>query len=656
MKHILVTRPQGKGDELVSNLQAASFKVSHTPVLGIHYVTPSTIELATLNEAEIIIFISQDAVLGLKSCLAQLPTTATCIAVGSTTAEALYQHFAVTALVPEQHDTEGMLALSALQQVEQKPVVIIKGQGGRPDLAKQLKIRGALLNQCVVYERVALAENANDWLDHWQHSEIDGIVVTSIAAVDAIFNSHDSPKLSWLRTRQFVVASARIATHLQQHHAVAPELCQVSQGAGDEAMFIAVLAARNAMQTSVADEQTSELDAETELSQSSEPHLAIDESLNAQETSLQDTALSQPEVASQHQDFSAAPARPSLEHTMSEQSSAPVSAAVVPATQKISKLAVLALLVGITGLAASGALVWQGQQSVSYLQAQLQQQANDNAALQQQLAAQQQQLAGFKSEWQNAQRSVADTLAAERQQLSAQIAAWQENAAAPNQLLLQSELTYLARLLPFKVTLEQDWQGALTVLQRMQAIAETLPQSQPLQVAISQDINQLRAKPNAPVEAHYIALQALQQQAAKLPLLQLALPQPAAVEGTELSPQLSDWRANLARSWQRLVDDFIKIRTRESATIAPLLNDTEQRLLRHELSIHLSTAQAALLEKQASVFFAALNAAHAHLQTHYDSKDTAVQSVLAELQRLAGITLHFDTNLELASPAVVRGL
>ena len=84
--------------------------------------------------------------------------------------------------------------------------------------------------------------------------------------------------------------------------------------------------------------------------------------------------------------------------------------------------------------------------------------------------------------------------------------------------------------------------------------------------------------------------------------------------------------------------------------------DLKQRLLRHELSIHLSTAQAALLEKQASVFFAAINAAHAHLQTHYDSKDTAVQSVLAELQRLAGITLHFDTNLELASPAVVRGL
>ena len=60
--HILITRPEGKGTELALALQQAGYRATQCPVLTLDYLTPSSSELSPLENADKIIFISQDAV------------------------------------------------------------------------------------------------------------------------------------------------------------------------------------------------------------------------------------------------------------------------------------------------------------------------------------------------------------------------------------------------------------------------------------------------------------------------------------------------------------------------------------------------------------------------------------------------------------------
>ncbi|KNC68562.1 hypothetical protein AC626_04015 [Pseudoalteromonas rubra] len=94
--------------------------------------------------------------------------------------------------------------MPALQQIEDNRVVVVKGRGGRTLISKTLKQRGARVSHCVVYERIPAATGSDIWLDHWQRQGIDGIVITSNAAIDAIFNTQQSELLNWLSSRRFI--------------------------------------------------------------------------------------------------------------------------------------------------------------------------------------------------------------------------------------------------------------------------------------------------------------------------------------------------------------------------------------------------------------------------------------------------------------------
>ncbi|MFW8114831.1 uroporphyrinogen-III synthase, partial [Klebsiella pneumoniae] len=80
-------------------------------------------------------------------------TKAQFYAVGEQTAEAVWQAFGIRAAVPKQHDSEGLLALTSLQQVAGQNIVLVKGKDGRPTIAQALKQREAFLNSLVVYQR-----------------------------------------------------------------------------------------------------------------------------------------------------------------------------------------------------------------------------------------------------------------------------------------------------------------------------------------------------------------------------------------------------------------------------------------------------------------------------------------------------------------------
>ncbi|MGY8875475.1 MAG: uroporphyrinogen-III synthase, partial [Pseudoalteromonas sp.] len=239
MTHILITRPEGKGAALAQQLEQAGYQASLFPVLKITHLTPSSTELSPLLNADKIIFISQDAVSALSQLKPDINTKAQFYAVGQQTADVIYEQFGVRAAVPKQYDSEGLLALKSLAEVDGCNIVLVKGQGGRPELAKTLKERGAFLNNCVVYKREPTESVTSNWTDHWKSQNVHGIVITSNAAVDAIFKSLTAHQLQWLQQCRFYVASERIAAYLKLQQVSSANI-HIAAGASDNAMFTCI--------------------------------------------------------------------------------------------------------------------------------------------------------------------------------------------------------------------------------------------------------------------------------------------------------------------------------------------------------------------------------------------------------------------------------
>ncbi|WMN58498.1 uroporphyrinogen-III synthase [Pseudoalteromonas xiamenensis] len=644
MKHLLITRPIDKGNELFLNLEAAGFKVSHTPVLALDYLDVAPAQLAVIDEADVVIFISQDAVKGLATLRDTLPASTQYVAVGTSTASVLKTTFGVQALVPKQQDTEGMLALNVLADVSGKQIVIVKGQGGRPDLAKSLKSRGALLNQLAVYERKPAELQSDEWLDLWKRSEIDGIVITSNAAADAIFNSTQEDALSWLKGCTFFVVSQRIALHLQETYRVQGDVI-VTDGAQDEVVFKAILSARQAL--AIQQELTSALE------QTESERLPPDTSSASTLSPIQKATQTAKEFTSVHIEPDH-----TQESTMSEQPQHTTSSAAMGAKTRIpvSKVGILALTLAMMLGGAGAAAVWYGEQQLSAMNERATALQQENAVLQQQVVTQKAQLAKLNQAISGFDEQLSRTLSAQQSLMSDTLAQVKEVASLPQQQFAKSEAAYLVHLLRFKAVVEHDWQTSEILLSRLDKLAVHFAEPHVISAAIAQDLVTIRGQENPPLETAYVTLMGLVQQASELPLLTLKLPEENAVEQVVLSEDVNDWQANLKRSWDKFAEDFIRIRKRETITAEPLLSASEQRLLRAAFEAYLTQAQTALMKQQTAVYQSALHGAIEHLNTHFDTNAAVVKGMTVELERLAGISITTDTQIKLVTPDVIEGL
>lgn len=111
-----------------------------------------------LSENQILIFISSNAVNQIFLLVPEFNEIVSddCVicAVGSSTADTLRQYGIKQVLFPNQtSDSEGLLKLPELQQIEQKLILIIKGMGGRELLYESLSRRGALVQNAEIYQR-----------------------------------------------------------------------------------------------------------------------------------------------------------------------------------------------------------------------------------------------------------------------------------------------------------------------------------------------------------------------------------------------------------------------------------------------------------------------------------------------------------------------
>ncbi|KAF7787577.1 uroporphyrinogen-III synthase [Pseudoalteromonas rubra] len=593
---LAITRPAGKGTLLGEQLEAQGISCDCTPVLELVKLPVSETELAPIMEAEQLIFISQDAVYYLAQHQPTFSPDCQFFAVGEKTAAAIDACFDRRAIVPEQHDSEGLLALPALQQIEDNRVVVVKGRGGRTLINKMLKQRGARVSHCVVYERIPAATGSDIWLDHWQRQGIDGIVITSNAAIDAIFNTQQSELLNWLSSRRFYLVSQRSAEYLREQYAIKDKQIAISAGADNDALLACIM-----------DNQPRQGGTMTEQQQSQSGPQSSDKS--------------------------------------------PKPAAV---SGKISKTAVLALLVALTSGVGAAGVYYLGQQQLIQYQQTLAQLTQDNQQLQGELASSKQTLAELHGQLAQRDQAIAQQLKAQTRELEQRLQATLQTAKQQLGGAQKAEIAALTRSAEFQANIQRHYLAAAATLTRLHTLVREQSNTTTVQTAIAADLALLKAQPKPQLEALYLDLHGYVTQADDLPLQIMTKPADPQSEQRELTEQVSDWKANAWRSWLKIQDQFIKVRTHDKPVIDPLLDAQEQQLIRAQLNSYLRQAQTALMQQQQSVYFTALEGAGMTLARYYRSDNSAVVAMQAGLKALQQKEFAAQATLELQTPQAVK--
>src|SRR5204863_7288654 len=81
-------------------------------------------------------------------------------------------------------DSEALLALPELQQVQGRRVVIFRGGTGRPLLGNALASRGARVEYADCYRRTLAKSDPAPLLAQWRHGGVQAITVSSSEGLD----------------------------------------------------------------------------------------------------------------------------------------------------------------------------------------------------------------------------------------------------------------------------------------------------------------------------------------------------------------------------------------------------------------------------------------------------------------------------------------
>jgi len=216
----LVTRPESAAGRLARALAADGAQVHRVPAIVIAPVddTRSFERLRDrLGEVAAAVFTSVNAVegfFGLTPDAARhvLPAVPAVLAVGGATAEALRARGVAGVVTPSgRFDSEGLLACPQLdtRRIAGRVVAVVKGEGGRGLLQRELERRGAEVMAADVYRRRA-PDRLAERLERVRGS-IDVVTVTSAEALRNLAAA--APWVApWLSRRAVVTVSERVAS------------------------------------------------------------------------------------------------------------------------------------------------------------------------------------------------------------------------------------------------------------------------------------------------------------------------------------------------------------------------------------------------------------------------------------------------------------
>jgi uroporphyrinogen-III synthase len=219
--NIVVTRPAGQADKLVSMLETAGARAVRFPVIEIiaANTSPALAEFArSLETYQLAIFISRNAVIHGINLLNQArsdsnwPPGTKIAAIGSgTTAELEALGLTVDITSRGIANSENLLTAPEMLNVAGKRVLIFRGTGGREKLADVLRARGAIVDYIECYRRELPARDAGVLTSCWNSGGIQGIIVTSCEGLENLYQLVDAADLPRLNnTPLYVISSTMV--------------------------------------------------------------------------------------------------------------------------------------------------------------------------------------------------------------------------------------------------------------------------------------------------------------------------------------------------------------------------------------------------------------------------------------------------------------
>jgi uroporphyrinogen-III synthase len=196
--HVLVTRPAHQAENLcalIEKLGGTAIRFPTMQIIGLDGHSDSKLDntsfatqpLNLLSHSQWLIFTSANAVnFALKANggkIAQFES-AKIAAIGKTTASALQSAGLHVDVLPlSGFDSEALLAIPQMQAVNGLKILIVKGQGGREELANVLRQRGADVNYWDVYQRVIPQVDCSELINLLDQDRLSVITITSSEAL-----------------------------------------------------------------------------------------------------------------------------------------------------------------------------------------------------------------------------------------------------------------------------------------------------------------------------------------------------------------------------------------------------------------------------------------------------------------------------------------
>ena len=189
--HVLVTRPAHQAENLSRLIEERCGVAVRFPTMAIVAMEDSRAiqkTLAHLDGYQWLVFISANAVTmhsyysdGVKMEKFKPVRIA---AIGKATAQALASAGLPVDLVPESgYNSEALLAMPEMQQMKGQRCLIVRGQGGREELAATLRSRGACVEYLDLYRRIIPGSDSTQVSFLLAQEKLDVLTITSAEAM-----------------------------------------------------------------------------------------------------------------------------------------------------------------------------------------------------------------------------------------------------------------------------------------------------------------------------------------------------------------------------------------------------------------------------------------------------------------------------------------
>lgn len=245
---ILVTRPREHAQGLAALIEGAGGTAHVFPAIEIEDLPdlrPILALIDRLEEFDLAVFISPSAVHKALNLVRSRrgarpwPPKLRTAAVGRGSRRELERQGFEDVVAPRAHaDSEALLALPELTDVEGRRIVVFRGDGGRELLGDTLAARGARVEYAECYRRARPRADSGPLLAAWARGGVDAVTVSSSEGLANLFDMLGKLGQQWLRTTPLFVPHPRVAA-AAEHLGVARVRIA---GAGDAEVLEALVA------------------------------------------------------------------------------------------------------------------------------------------------------------------------------------------------------------------------------------------------------------------------------------------------------------------------------------------------------------------------------------------------------------------------------